>query len=225
LVWAFLHVHRGSLSDTGSLTYFFSLLEKTRLGGEHPDYHTLLAALIQIFDGLILNAWQTECGHRTLPDFATSQPSPKDLLKIAGLIVQKYATPMDEVEKDTAESSDDDSANEATVPQTTGRTRQKPPVPSIITVATWDPDDDKVHQNARLLTRDLLYLSELICTISDGDIGRIEDFLPQLAMMFRGAGSNNYCTEILHFILNLKHVWTPQFAYINSINSNEVSWY
>jgi hypothetical protein len=35
-----------------------------------------------------------------------------------------------------------------------------------------------------------------------------------LAMMFRGAGGNNYCTEILHFILNLKHVWTPEFAYV-----------
>ncbi|KAF8257110.1 hypothetical protein EI94DRAFT_1819015 [Lactarius quietus] len=36
--------------------------------------------------------------------------------------------------------------------------------------------------------------------------------LPLLAMMFRGASGNNYCTEILHFILNLKHVWTPEFV-------------
>jgi hypothetical protein len=56
LVWALLHVHHGSLGETGSLTYFFALLEKTRLGCDHPDYHTLLAALTQIFDGLILNA-------------------------------------------------------------------------------------------------------------------------------------------------------------------------
>jgi hypothetical protein len=182
LVWAFLHVYRGPLSDTGSLTYFFTLLEKTRLDSEHPDYHSLLAALIQIFDGLILNAWRTECGHRTM-----SQPSPKDLLKIADLIVQKYATPMDEVQKGTAESSGEDSTIEETVPQATDRTRQKPRVPPIIAVeATWDPDDDKVHQNTRLLTQDLLYLSELICAISDGDIGRIKDFLPQLTMMFCG---------------------------------------
>ncbi|KAI9442061.1 hypothetical protein BJY52DRAFT_1093669, partial [Lactarius psammicola] len=71
---------------------------------------------------------------------------------------------------------------------------------------------DKAHQNIRLLTRDLLYLAELVRAISDGDIGRIEDMLPVLAMMFQGAGGNNYCTEILHFILNLKHVWTPEFA-------------
>jgi hypothetical protein len=25
-------------------------------------------------------------------------------------------------------------------------------------------------------------------------------------MMFRGAGGNKYCTEILHLIMNLKHV-------------------
>ncbi len=57
LVWALLHVHRGALGDPGSLTRFFTLLDKTRLGGDHPDYHTLLVALTQIFDGLILNAW------------------------------------------------------------------------------------------------------------------------------------------------------------------------
>ena len=45
LVWALLHIHRGSLAEPGSLTYFFALLDKTHLGGEHPDYHTLLAAL------------------------------------------------------------------------------------------------------------------------------------------------------------------------------------
>ncbi|KAH9018498.1 hypothetical protein EDB85DRAFT_1873698, partial [Lactarius pseudohatsudake] len=71
---------------------------------------------------------------------------------------------------------------------------------------------DKAHQNLRLLTRDLLYVAELVRAISDGDISRIEDFLPQLAMMFRGSGGNNYCTEILHFLLNLKHIWTPEFA-------------
>ncbi|KAH9029726.1 hypothetical protein EDB84DRAFT_1271621 [Lactarius hengduanensis] len=75
-----------------------------------------------------------------------------------------------------------------------------------------DPDKDKAHQNLRLLTRDLLYVAELVRAISDGDIGRVEDFLPQLAMMFRGSGGNNYCTEILHFLSNLKHIWTPEFA-------------
>ena len=213
LVWALLHIHRGTLGNTGSLTYYFALLQKTRLGSEHPDYHTLLSALTQIFDGLILNAWRTECGHKTLSAFAESKPSSEALLKIAGAIVQNYATPMDGVEKDEADSSGDDSADGG---KFNGRTRKKP-VPPIMVDAAPDPDDDKVHQNTRLLTRDLLYLSELIRAISDGDIGRIEDFLPQLAKMFRGAGSNNYCTEILHFILNLKYVWTPQFAYVNKI--------
>ncbi|KAJ7704875.1 hypothetical protein B0H17DRAFT_835514, partial [Mycena rosella] len=71
--------------------------------------------------------------------------------------------------------------------------------------------DDVAHHNIRLLTRDLLTIAVLIRAISDGDIGRVEDILPQLAMMFRGSGCNKYCTEILHFLHNLKHVWTPDF--------------
>ena len=75
-----------------------------------------------------------------------------------------------------------------------------------------DPQDDLAHCNIRLLTRDLLYVAELLRAASDGDYGRIEDILGNLAMMFRGAGSNNYCTELLHFIFNLKLVWGDDFA-------------
>ena len=171
LVWALLHIYRGTLGNTGSLTYYFALLQKTRLGSEHSDYHTLLAALTQIFDGLILNAWRTECGHKTFAEFSASQPSPMDLLKTMGLMIRKYATPM---ERDAAENSEDleDSVDEAIC---IGQPRRKP-VPPIIMDTTSDPDKDKVHQNTHLLTRDLLYLSELIHAISDSDIGRIEDF-------------------------------------------------
>ncbi|KAH8992147.1 hypothetical protein EDB86DRAFT_2805521 [Lactarius hatsudake] len=74
-----------------------------------------------------------------------------------------------------------------------------------------DPDKDRAHQNLQLLTWDLLYIVKLVQAISDGDIGYIEDFLPQLAMMFRGSSGNDYCMEILHFLLNLKHIWTLEF--------------
>ena len=51
LIWVILHVHRGTQNQEGSLAYWFTILEKTRLGSAHPDYHTLLATLQQIFDG------------------------------------------------------------------------------------------------------------------------------------------------------------------------------
>jgi hypothetical protein len=75
-----------------------------------------------------------------------------------------------------------------------------------------NPNDDILRQNLILLTHDLVYVIELIHATSDGDCGHIKDILGNLAMMFRGAGSNNYCAEILHFIHNLKKVWTPDFA-------------
>ena len=201
------------------MAYFFALLEKVRLGSDHPDYHTLLAAFTQIFDGLVLNAWRTQCRYKSLSDFAASAPSPERLLNMAETIVREYTTPLNElnIEKENTEGQGDDSDDEEILLPPIARTRQKPLVPHCVTVdAGPDPNKDKVHRNIRLLTRDLLYLSELIRAISDGDIGRIEDFHPQLAMIFHGSGSNNYCSEILHFILNLKYVWTPEFAYVDT---------
>lgn len=213
LVWALLHVHRGSIEQTGSLAYFFALLEKTRLGGEHPDYHTLLSALTQILDGILVNAWRHESGHRDLGKFASTEPLVADLLEMAGDIITKHATPMETpstLDKKTSVVEDDESGESDCEADPMGDLPK--PALDAPTSSLLDPDKDRAHQNIRLLTRDLLYLAELIRAISDGDIGRIEDMLPFLAMMFQGAGGNNYCTEILHFILNLKHVWTPEFA-------------
>jgi len=66
---------------------------------------------------------------------------------------------------------------------------------------------DHVRRRTALLLRDLLYVRELGVAISDGDWGRIEDILCPLAKLFRGAGSKNYCMEILHFVHQLKKIW------------------
>lgn len=190
--------------------YFFALLKKTHLGGEHPDYHSLLSSLTQIHDGLLLNAWRTECGN--LKQYSESRPSPKVLLSVAQRILLKYATAVPKSDIRETESSEEEGDSNTDTDLDAQIQHDDSPNKEHVQVLT--SGDDVAHHNLRLLTRDLLYLGELIQAISDGDIGRIEDILPQLAMMFRGAGGNNYCTEILHFIFNLKHVWTPEFAFV-----------
>ncbi|KAF8419230.1 hypothetical protein L210DRAFT_3426290 [Boletus edulis BED1] len=179
LIWALLHIHRGSISEPGSLSYFFALLDRSRLGSEHPDYHTLLSTLMQILDGIVLNAWKVECGHSSLLTLAASNPTPTELCDIADKILHDHVTPPHDLPK--------------------GKNNDPPTV-------------DVAQRNLQILTRDLLVVHELICATSDGDFGRIEDMLGYLTMIFRGAGSNNYCAEILHFIYNLKRIWTPEFA-------------
>lgn len=191
LIWALLQSHRGTTDDLGSLSYFFLILEKTRLGGEHPDYHTLLSSLMQIIDGLLLNAWRTECG--SLDNYAKSKPSRDEIIQTARIILKKYASPVCKQVFTHPPKEQKDSTSESTL-------------------NPGQPDSDIVHANVVLLTRDLLYVAELVSAISAGDFGRVEDILPDLACMFRGAGSNNYSTEILHLLFNMKEVWTPEFA-------------
>lgn len=71
---------------------------------------------------------------------------------------------------------------------------------------------DIQHENLRLLIRDLLVVREVSVSIAGCDWGRVEDLIPELACMFRGAGSNNYASELLHWIHNVKHIWTPEYA-------------
>ncbi|KAJ6592212.1 hypothetical protein DFH09DRAFT_906761 [Mycena vulgaris] len=160
LVWAILHIHRGSINDTGSLTYFFALLEKTRLGGEHPDYHSLLAALTQVLDGLLLNAWRKECGFNTLADFAKSRPTAQQLRDIAARILSDYATPMStpysstsspsESSSESGESDDSDSDSAGS-----RSSHKAPSVPEL------DPKRDVAHNNLRILTGTFWLLQSL----------------------------------------------------------------
>ncbi|KAH8982768.1 hypothetical protein EDB86DRAFT_2834206 [Lactarius hatsudake] len=77
LLWCILKTHLGTLGQTGSLTHLFAILEKAQLGGEHPNYHTLLAALTQILHSLILNTWCNECDYPSLSNFAKADPMPE----------------------------------------------------------------------------------------------------------------------------------------------------
>ncbi|KAH8977662.1 hypothetical protein EDB86DRAFT_2817126 [Lactarius hatsudake] len=192
LLWCVLETHRGTVKQTGSLTQLFAILEKTRLGGEHPDYHTLLSALTQVLHGLVLNAWRTECAYSSLAAFAKAGPTPRDLLDCARRIIERHTVPEPVFEPINLKA---------------------PPTDPFSGTGITEPAIDIVHNNIVLLTRDLLYVAELIDAIATGDFGRVEDILPTLACMFRGSGSNNYSTEILHLIFNIKEVWTPAFAY------------
>jgi hypothetical protein len=219
LIWALLNVYRGSLNDIGSLTHLFAVLDKVRLGGEKPDYHTLLAALTQILEGLILNAWRNECassGFETLERFASSEPTAEQLHEYAETIIQKYATPDETVNPVKWRSKKKSSTN-----STVSITRI---LLDIDTIEDFGDEQhasdneessvDAVHGNTVKLTCDLLRVIELVDATAVGDFGRFEDLLPDCACIFRAAGSNNYATEVLHWIFNVKEVWTPEFANI-----------
>ena len=179
-IWTLLQTHRGSIDILGSLSQFFAILEKVRLGSDKPDYHTLLlAALTQILEGLILNAcqWRIECGN--LYAYASSKSFRRDYSCKGSFHSQKPRSHKNEPV-------------------------QKANRPLSGHPQTANLQDDVVHENIVCgLTRDLLYVNELIDAISCGDFGHIEDTLFDPACMFQlgGARSNNYSMEILHFLL------------------------
>jgi len=85
-----------------------------------------------------------------------------------------------------------------------------------------DGSSDKAQRNTILLNRDFLMFFELSSAISSGDFGRVEILMGTITMMFAGAGCKNYTTELLHFIQNLKHVWTAEFAYVLSTTAKMI---
>ncbi|KAF8241151.1 hypothetical protein L208DRAFT_1229582 [Tricholoma matsutake] len=218
LIWALLHTYRGTITQLGSLSHLFAVLEKVQLNADRPDFHTLLSALTQILDGLVINAWRDVSGFPSLQAFADSNPMPSTLLNLAHVIIQKYAMPTAKFKpatkspKSSSLNANDDANRDSEAEDQ-----------SIPSKETLTPSkslfEDTVRENVVRLMHDLLYVIELVKAVSDGDFRRVEDILPDLACIFHAAGSNNYSTEILHFLFNLKEVWTPEFACVNLITT------
>ncbi|KAG6905097.1 hypothetical protein DXG01_004886 [Tephrocybe rancida] len=214
----------GSLDQLGSLAHLFSVMEKVWLGAEHPDFHALLSALTQILDGLLLNAWQRECGQPDLDSYAKSNPLSLDILKLAQTIIWKYATPKEDLEQsekppataapsvpqETKQHSDDGESEESDEESS----MSAPPQLSENT-------PDAVHENVVQLTRDLLVVTELVNAVSVGDFGRIEDLLPDLAynMLVNVSGLPGHWMgidlNIEHLIRYLKALFAAKGVYTN----------
>lgn len=198
LIWALKEVHYSTILDISGLAKLFLRADKARLAGAKPDFHSLSVALTEILEGIILNAWEVECGE-DLEDFVKSNPSPEKLIEIAHRIIRNHATPTP-------------TFTPAYVPRKSKNSDTASTNPPSSEPSAESKKADHVRENVIRLTRDLLLVIELVAAIKDGDFGRVEDVLPDLAFVFRGSGSNNYSTEILHLIHNFKYVWSEEFA-------------
>ncbi|TEB38018.1 hypothetical protein FA13DRAFT_1751836 [Coprinellus micaceus] len=204
LAWALLQVHKETMHSVGSLAFWIIILEKACLSGPKPDYHTLYATLEQVLEGLLLSAWMEVCTQedpdlddkakksagisqkkKSLRKYASSKPTPADLEAKAQTILNDFVAPLPELYSE-ADDSDSDTEN--------GQTG------SIKTSAS------------------LCEMSSTSLSLSQqsgmGTLACIEDILPHLAMIYRGAGSNNYAAECLYLVQNLKIIWPINFANI-----------
>jgi hypothetical protein len=120
----------------------------------------------------------------------------------------KYATPTDTMPPTEKPSSKESQASQAAELESECLDSED----ELFDNPTTGVFPDITHENIVWLIQDLLYMTELTGATSKGDFSRIEDILPDLACIFWGAGSNNYSTEILHLLFNIKEVWTPQFV-------------
>jgi hypothetical protein len=184
------------------LSHLFTVLEKGWLNAEHPDFHSFCCTHA-ILDGLILNVWHDLCGFPSFEKYSKSNPTPLKIKELACQILNNCAMPsgtfkLAYILKKSQTISDSDDSDDGAPSEG----------------STSPPPDDIVYENVKCLTHDLLYITELVQAVLDGDFSRVEDILPDLACIFYGAGSNNYSTEILYLLFNLKEVWTPEFAYV-----------
>ncbi|KAJ3512948.1 hypothetical protein NMY22_g15183 [Coprinellus aureogranulatus] len=209
---ALLQLHRGALDETGSFTYLFRILGKTRL---KPDYHTPSTAMYQIFDGNIYSIWERLCTGRkvnntfaspsdladgataeanpgeTAPppiltpnDYAATAPTSEELLAKVTEILKDYATPLPPTPLDELRNVKVDIGDDGETIRTTGAAKRKYLPMAMFQHARPDPAEDVANQNLRITLRDLLVFTELMSAIAAGDIGAPFRWAATLLLLF-----------------------------------------
>ncbi|KAF9941102.1 hypothetical protein BGZ65_005218 [Modicella reniformis] len=67
-----------------------------------------------------------------------------------------------------------------------------------------------VKANAALFIRDMVLFIELSNAIKIGDVGRIEESLKWITIMFQAGSTKNYANELLHLHTGLRHGWSDE---------------
>lgn len=100
-------------------------------------------------------------------------------------------------------------------------------------LAPFPEDTDRFsrsNRNTALLLRHILIYLELCASIKNGDIGRIEEILKWITIMFQNGTNNNYGLELLHIHCAIRHVWTAEMknkilgTWLVNTNGNENGW-
>lgn len=84
--------------------------------------------------------------------------------------------------------------------------------------AQRERSDDLLYQSIQM-ARDLLDYVLLDRAISSGDIGLLEDLLPELLFRYVGGGSGNYTVEILELLQGLHHEWPVDLKCVTCFES------
>ncbi|KAG0247890.1 hypothetical protein BG011_000766 [Mortierella polycephala] len=178
-----LRTHYGSTKEPGSLLYNKTLLGRKHISLTDFDYHAGDELLRHTFDAMVRRIWQVEMGIKDL------DAAGKDLddNEIRELVASKA-----EIRELVASKAE--------------ILCEKYVVTSQHRRSSFSP----ANRNATLFLRHMTIYIELCAGIKAGDIGRIEESLKWITVMFQAGSTKNYANELLHIHCGLRYVWTPE---------------
>lgn len=77
------------------------------------------------------------------------------------------------------------------------------------------PEQDEIFQQTIMFNRNILQYIVLDQAIKQGDIGLMEDSLPDLLCRFVGGRNSNYSIEVLELLQGLHREWPPEIKYLS----------
>lgn len=171
------------------------------------SYHDLDEAILHMADAHALACWLDRAGFRDLDEFKTWQPEPQMLRALAEEIVCEFAscTALDMGSIDAAARETKKKGTEA---QKDGTPTKEPKSRLKVT----EENQLQVFENTVRQLRDSLTYYELRMAIKAGDVGRMEDLLPSLAVFFKGSGNHKYAIQMLETLQLMKYEYPPEYA-------------
>ncbi|KAF9935328.1 hypothetical protein BGZ65_003413 [Modicella reniformis] len=211
-----LCTHLGDGAIPGSLAHTISMLQRKRLQVDKANFHDTDDLLRHTFDAMAIRVWQVELKTDNLEAAVKDLDSERIDLFVSEHVENIYRRCFidalsddisDEIsngesDSELEEATDNDSDEDVDV-QEGQRDRQ----------AQNEQSNDRISiatKNAMLFIRDMILYLELSAAIKVGDIGRIEEVLKRITIMFQAASRKNYANELLRIHSDLHFACTPE---------------
>ncbi|KAG8978437.1 hypothetical protein FRC05_010682 [Tulasnella sp. 425] len=200
------------------------------------SYHDLDELITQVLKAHVLNAWLRASRCDKLEDLKNWEPSPTKLVELGTKILDEFGSskalqqtdPSAVVSKSRArrpkpkptegssnESMAAEGENDDSMAVDEGLGPGTQPEPAAGSKDKSLSETAKTHQgtifeNGVRFTRDALYYYSLRLAIREGDVGRMEDLIRPLAVMFKGAGHPKYAILMAEVLQKLKNEYPAE---------------
>jgi hypothetical protein len=180
-----------------------------------PTFHNLDKLIMHALKAHILVCWLHISGKKELSELVDWDPEPSSLVDMAKKILKDFGSNVPLTILDFSNNEIEDEGTEGWSEGASSSREESAPLPAPVPLTTIPKEKTTqatMFDNSVQFLQDALVYIQLKWAIKQGDVGRLQDLLPTLGLMFKGGRHSKYAQQVFETMQHMKNEWPPELA-------------